>query len=242
MSGSGAAASWAKHQCKQGVGACGGGQPARRLFSKRPRRWRAHDLGSAHPRPVRVLSGHQGEVRGLTFTPDSRYLVSGGYDETVRIWNTENGLEEKRLQGYLRWANRLDFGPDGQYLAGTTLTGTVYLWRGHDLGTLHILRGHKSAVRAVAFSPDSQLLVTGGDDSCVSLWDVRSGVRRHALHGHELFVRAVAFDRSGRYLASGSHDNTIRLWDVASGRLLRVISHASASIMHAMAFSPATIC
>ena len=190
------------------------------------------------PRLVRILSGHQGEVRGLTFTPDSRYLVSGGYDETVRIWNTENGLEEKRLQGYLRWVNRLDFSPDGQYLAGTTLTGTVYLWRGHDLSALHILRGHKSAVRAVAFSPDSQLLVTGGDDSCVSLWDVQSGVRRHALHGHELFVRAVAFDRSGRYLASGSHDNSIRLWDVASGRLLRVISHASASIMHAMAFSP----
>lgn len=66
------------------------------------------------PRLVRILSGHQGEVRGLTLTPDGRYLISGGYDETVRIWNTENGLEEKRLPMC---------GRDGEIIVSTAVAG-----------------------------------------------------------------------------------------------------------------------
>ena len=37
----------------------------------------------------KVLTGHQGEVIDLSWSSDSKYLVSGGMDFKVMVWNVE---------------------------------------------------------------------------------------------------------------------------------------------------------
>ncbi|WLD10180.1 WD40 repeat domain-containing protein [Planctellipticum variicoloris] len=37
--------------------------------------------------PLEDLAGHTGQVRDLAFSPDSRWLLSGGWDQTVRAWS-----------------------------------------------------------------------------------------------------------------------------------------------------------
>ncbi len=38
------------------------------------------------PRLVHTLVGHEGAVQTILFDPQSRYLVSGGSDNSFRIW------------------------------------------------------------------------------------------------------------------------------------------------------------
>src|SRR5581483_11815767 len=38
------------------------------------------------------LEGHTGRVKCLAYSPDSRRLVTGGYDQTVRLWNLAANL------------------------------------------------------------------------------------------------------------------------------------------------------
>ena len=54
--------------------------------------------GQIHHHDVRVadhhistLSGHSQEVCGLTWSPDGRYLASGGNDNLVCVWPRVNG-------------------------------------------------------------------------------------------------------------------------------------------------------
>lgn len=38
---------------------------------------------------VRSLHGHEGFVRGITFTPDGSQFLTVGDDKTIKIWNSE---------------------------------------------------------------------------------------------------------------------------------------------------------
>jgi WD40 repeat protein len=38
---------------------------------------------------TKTLNGHTLPVTSVSFSSDSKYLVSGSYDKTVRIWETE---------------------------------------------------------------------------------------------------------------------------------------------------------
>ena len=37
-------------------------------------------------------SGHKGPVRAISLSPDGQYMVSGGDDGTVRLWEVDTSL------------------------------------------------------------------------------------------------------------------------------------------------------
>ena len=41
-----------------------------------------------------VLNGHTVDVYSVAITSDNKYIVSGGWDNTVRIWNLQNRKQE----------------------------------------------------------------------------------------------------------------------------------------------------
>lgn len=45
----------------------------------------------ANKRIISIFEGHQREVSALDFSCDSRFIISGSWDNTVRIWAIEAG-------------------------------------------------------------------------------------------------------------------------------------------------------
>jgi hypothetical protein len=48
----------------------------------------------------RTLQGHTESVRAVAVTPDGRHVVSGSYDNTLRVWDLATGETKTRLQGH----------------------------------------------------------------------------------------------------------------------------------------------
>jgi WD40 repeat protein/serine/threonine protein kinase len=165
------------------------------------------------------LTGHEGNLPRVTFSPDGELLASSSMDGTVRVWQSGNlAAEPQVLRGHEHGVNYIAFSPDGKLLAsaGGNKDRTVRVWQADNLGaTPQVLRGHEASVQHVFFGPNGKLLASASLDKTVRVWQVSDlAAEPRVLRGHEAGVRRVAFSPNGRLLASAGLDHTVRVWQV----------------------------
>src|SRR5262249_17269744 len=158
---------------------------------------------------------HGGKVIAVTFSPDGKTLASGGWDNTVRLWDAADGHERAALAGHNDAVWCLAFTRDGGLLSSDH-GGKIYLW---DLKTGKIavrFEGHTGGVYKFALSPDGRTLYSGSFDRTVRAWDAATGVVRWQVDaGAE--VHGLGLSPDGAVLAGGSNGGEVRLWDAATG-------------------------
>jgi hypothetical protein len=169
-------------------------------------------LASSPTALLRVLTGHNGVVFAVAFSPDGTRLATAGFDRTARLWDPTTG-QTITLTGHTNWVNAVAFSPDGTRLATTSQDSTVRLWDPTTGQTITTLTGHTGGVTAVAFSPDGTRLATTSYDGTARLWDPVSGQTITTLTGHTGGVTAVAFSPDGTRLATAGDDRTVIVWD-----------------------------
>ena len=77
------------------------------------------------------LRGHEGETRGIDWTPDGRRLASAGADRMIRVWDVETGLVALTIQASREVVNHLDWSPDGTRLI-TSDPRVLSIWDGRE--------------------------------------------------------------------------------------------------------------
>ncbi len=168
-----------------------------------------------------ALRGHTDDVWSIAFDPDGTTLVSGSWDQSVRLWDLATQKVIRTLLGHTKGVTSVAVSPDGLTIASGSYDQTIRLWDLQDGRCRHLLRGHTEWVWGVAFSPDGGLLASASGDCTVRLWQVRTGEVLTVLDSYNDQCWAVAFSPDGRYLASGGNDGLVLIWDIRS----RTISH-----------------
>ncbi|MCC7373493.1 MAG: PD40 domain-containing protein [Verrucomicrobiales bacterium] len=69
-----------------------------------------------------------GIVYAVAFSPDGRWIATGGTDPTVRIWDAKTGRLVRRLSSHESNIFCLLFSRDGRQLASGGADHTVRLW------------------------------------------------------------------------------------------------------------------
>lgn len=190
----------------------------------------------------RTAESH-GLITSMVFSPDGKWLVSGGGDDTesVKIWDLEtklwgsaNDALHQTLKGHRHFIHWLSFSPDMRQLASSSADRTIKIWDTATGSLQHTLEGHEWGVNIAVFSPDGRRLASGADDKTFRLWDPATGTLQHILKHPTWLCRSVAFSADGRWLATGL-DRIIRIWDPDTGTLQHTID--TQKHIHNLAFS-----
>ncbi|MBM4071365.1 MAG: hypothetical protein FJ271_20870 [Planctomycetes bacterium] len=183
----------------------------------------SHAVLSTAPTVAHSADAHPGGVCALSMSADGKLLLSGGQDETLRLWDPDRLVELRCIAGDVGPVEDACLAPSGKWAASCALRlfksdMVVQLWEIASGGQRRRLKGHDDTVFCVAISPDGRRVAAGGGDKSIFIWSVdQPGSPSIRLNGHTAAVSHVVFLPPGDVLLSGSHDGTLRIWDSKTG-------------------------
>lgn len=147
---------------------------------------------------------HTDEIESLRFSPNGKYLASGGVDGKVYLWNVERGLFISRFPSHPDYVAFLRFSPDGSYLISCGFEGSMICTNIHTKARAKKYKQHKSRVSAICFVTE-HIVATGSTEGEIVVLNYLSGevlARFMTPHGE---VRGLACDGRVLYVSGSQH-------------------------------------
>lgn len=182
----------------------------------------------------RLLIGHAHNVCALDLSPNSTYLVSGGWDGQARVWDPSQWETKLMLDGHEGMSVWSVVALDD----GTVITGCAD--KNIRIFDLNRSTGGQVMPKSIIHTPDvvralcrvssrhgsGADIASASNDGIVRLWKL-NGQQVGELHGHESFVYCLASLSSGE-LASSGEDRTVRIW--RGLECVQTITHPAISV------------
>jgi hypothetical protein len=188
------------------------------------------------------LIGQQGRIDAAAFSPDGRFIASGGQDGGLLLWDIQASPPTGRRLGDGRQdVNVLAFSPDGRVVVSAGKNKGLHglqRWdaqAGAALGGP--LAGHENYLLAIAYARDGRSLVSGDSDGILRRWDAETGQPLgEPILGFSL--RRLAFSPDTQVFATGGDDGTVGFYAIGTKKSIGEPVRGHGSLVNALVFSP----
>lgn len=190
--------------------------------------WEIHD---AH----KITRGNA--VSSLCLSNNEKFVLSGGEDGTVRMWEVRSKEMVTHLKEHKSRVSQLTLFSDDVHAISCSLDRSFLTW---DLMAEKRISTHTQrtgGLNAIALSSDQSVVMTCGKEQTVTFWDLREHEPvRSVSHPGEATCIGVMKSNTNLF-ATGGEDNVVRLWDMRTCRTVATARGHSGSVK-ACAFSP----
>lgn len=119
---------------------------------------------------VARLTGHQGAIFHIQFSPDGTLIASCGADKSVKLWNAMDGKFITTFRGHVAPVYHVSWSLDSRMLVSGSRDSTLKLWSVKTKSLVEDMSGHSDEIFSTDWSPDGQRVATGSKDKKVRIW------------------------------------------------------------------------
>lgn len=186
-------------------------------------------------KPIHTYTGHKkGIVTAKFFPKYGHYILSGGYDHEVKLWDVYGDRKCTRTySGHKNAVRDLCFTNDGMHFLSTGWDDRINYW---DTETGQVVKTFKLPAHPFCgkLNPDETrqyAFLVGDVNKKVSQYDLRSGELVCTYNDHLGPVNTITFVDDNKKFASTSDDKKVFLWEFG---IPIVVKHISDPEMHAI--------
>ncbi len=197
---------------------------------------------------IQKLEGHSAAVRGISYSPDGKTLVTGSEDTSIRTWNTATWENENTILEHRNYVTDIDWYDDGSGFVSASWDTTLKVWDASDMSLVKNLNETNgietnNPVNAVDVFGNSRIVAgfngleilpsnvipTGIPNTYfnITVWntsDWSSFTLSEANNGMYKTVNDVKFSHDGNYILGGSNfanpKANLKVWDASNGTVV----------------------
>ena len=184
-------------------------------------------LGPSKQSALKDYRHHPGILSLALEQNDYKYLLSGGAEGSVQLWDATKVNRETVMSPIAQVSaspethqfgiSKVTWWPSDTGLFTTSsFDTTLKVWDTNSMGVAKSFDvGAKLYSHAVSSTGHHNLIACASDSALIRLYDLRLAVSAHVLSGHSGSVLTIRWHPVQPYVvASGGTDGTLRLWDV----------------------------
>ncbi|KAI8055850.1 WD40-repeat-containing domain protein [Syncephalis plumigaleata] len=171
-----------------------------------------------------TISAHKEQIHDMAVSEDGAWLVTGGGDNLVKLWNARKGSLLRTLTGCTRDVMCVSFNMAGSMVLAGSNDNIIHLWEPETGRQLASLTGHVGKVYSAVFNSYGTQVVSGGHDRAIKIWDLSKGYCNQTIFSPSSCNSVVQGDYDGTVLVSGHVDSVIRFWDSRTGKCFKELA------------------
>ena len=179
---------------------------------------------------------HKGSVLCCAISPDDKYLVTGGSDRLIKIWDFATLLFIREFDGHRGPITSLRFRRQTEALEmfSSSTDRSIMVWNMDELGLMNTLYGHQDAIEQLDILQWPRVISCGGMDKSCRLFKILE--ESHLVFNG--FTECVSIDCvalvNEEHFVSGCADGSLYVWSLGRKKpvFVRRRAHGCRPISH----------
>ena len=172
-----------------------------------------------------IDNAHKGGVTAITMNSQCKFVVTGGFNGEIRLWEIRSKEMVSNLKEHLQKVTKVQLFKDDIHLMTTSKDKSILIWDISKEKRIASYQLSSGGVNNFQISPnDENILISVGQDRKLTQWDLRypqpikvisSNPYGKMDQADELFGLGISND--GKYITTGGSLGILRTYDMNSG-------------------------